>query len=194
LQASGRSSTGHRHVYILLYSSAPAILTVLHSVAAALLTAAKRNNVELCHRSLQQACSTRERVSMSLRSRGREDALMDIDRRGNRSKGAAGTAESGGVLSRLCSCLVASIVQRAYGALTYIGGVSRVHLPQSNTRRPQPSVATINTLTSHRPWHHPCSESNSTSPFPAPKRLGMGIKRRAAFSKTSLMSDKSSVL
>jgi hypothetical protein len=30
--------------------------------------------------------------------------------------------------------------------------------------------------------------------FPAPKRLGMGIKRRAAFEKTSLMSDKSSVL
>jgi hypothetical protein len=29
--------------------------------------------------------------------------------------------------------------------------------------------------------------------FPAPKRLGMGIKRRAAFEKTSLMSDKSSV-
>lgn len=57
----------------------------------------------------------------------------------------------------------------------------------------QDSVAIITLITSHRPWHHLCSTTNSTLIFPAPKRLGMGIKRRAAFEKTSLMSDKSSV-
>ena len=108
-------------------------------------------------------------------------AMMGSDRRGNRSKGAAGTAESGGVLSRLYSWLAASILDRAYSALTCtLESVTRRASAQFN----QQPVATINSPTSHRPWHHLCSTSNSTLIFPAPKRLGMGIKRRAAFEKS----------
>jgi hypothetical protein len=80
----------------------PAILTVLQSRGCSIVDAGQEKYPKLCHGTLQQACRHVSMYPCLVRCRRREagerwrEISMEI------AQSTAGTAESGGVLSRLC--------------------------------------------------------------------------------------------